>query len=166
MFRKPARTHWKHTFNFSMVCAAAAAAAAAVVVQDQMTWAAEQIGVKDSMFFEEGKAWGRSRRLISPNLNGHNVAAMIPVMAKVQDILQLVLASLNHGDANLTICTESYYVCACRVWFVDLLAFWLLPEYAKPPSLSRLDVFVIERSLICSHARLLCTYLPTPSQRP
>lgn len=35
------------------------------------------------MFFEEGKAWGRSRRLISPNLNGHNVAAMLPIIAKV-----------------------------------------------------------------------------------
>ena len=35
------------------------------------------------MFFEDGKAWGRSRRLISPNLNGHNVEAMLPIMSKV-----------------------------------------------------------------------------------
>lgn len=54
-----------------------------VLLQDLTGWASDQIGVKDSMFFEEGKAWGRSRRLISPNLNGHNVAAMLPVMSKV-----------------------------------------------------------------------------------
>lgn len=52
--------------------------------QNLLTWASEQIRVKDSMFFEEGKAWGRSRRLISPNLNGHNVATMLPDVAKVR----------------------------------------------------------------------------------
>eukprot|EP00903_Cladosiphon_okamuranus_P016174 g14925.t1 len=46
-------------------------------------WAPRQIGVKDSMFFEEGKAWGRSRRLISPNLVGHNIATMLPLVAKI-----------------------------------------------------------------------------------
>eukprot|EP00903_Cladosiphon_okamuranus_P016172 g14923.t1 len=49
---------------------------------DQLQWAGEQVGVKNSMFFEEGKAWGRSRRLISPNLNGLKVAAMLLAMAK------------------------------------------------------------------------------------
>ncbi|CAM9971103.1 unnamed protein product, partial [Ectocarpus fasciculatus] len=50
---------------------------------NQTKWAAEQVGVQSSLFFEEGRTWGRSRRLISPNLNGHNVAAMLPVIAKV-----------------------------------------------------------------------------------
>lgn len=37
-----------------------------------------------SLFFDEGKVWGRSRRIISPPLNGHhNVANMIPAIAKV-----------------------------------------------------------------------------------
>ncbi len=54
-----------------------------IVLQNQVAWASAQVRVKDSMFFEEGKEWGRSRRLISPNLNGHNVAAMLPIMAKV-----------------------------------------------------------------------------------
>lgn len=37
-----------------------------------------------SLFFDEGKRWGRSRRIISPALNGHhNVANMIPAIAKV-----------------------------------------------------------------------------------
>jgi len=53
------------------------------VLQNIYSWAASQTRLKDSMFFEEGKAWGRSRRLISPNLNGHNVAGMLPIMAKV-----------------------------------------------------------------------------------
>eukprot|EP00752_Nemacystus_decipiens_P014601 g13003.t1 len=53
------------------------------LLPDQYTWASEQVGVKDSMFFAEGKVWGRSRRLISPNLNGHNVATMLPVMSKI-----------------------------------------------------------------------------------
>lgn len=35
------------------------------------------------MFFRDGKAWGRSRRIIAPNLNGHNVAAMLPITSKV-----------------------------------------------------------------------------------
>ena len=39
--------------------------------------------MKPSMFFDEGKEWGRSRRLISPNLNGHNIATMLPMISKV-----------------------------------------------------------------------------------
>eukprot|EP00752_Nemacystus_decipiens_P014607 g13007.t1 len=54
---------------------------------DQMTWAAEQVGVKHALFFEEGKTWGRSRRLVSPNLNGHNVATMLPVISKIGERL-------------------------------------------------------------------------------
>ncbi|CBN79213.1 cytochrome P450 [Ectocarpus siliculosus] len=53
------------------------------IVTNQTKWASEQVGVQSSLFFEEGKTWGRSRRLISPNLNGHNVAAMLPIIAKV-----------------------------------------------------------------------------------
>ncbi|CAM9335165.1 unnamed protein product [Scytosiphon promiscuus] len=37
------------------------------------------------MFFEEGKAWGRSRRLISPNLTGHNIASMIAIISKIAE---------------------------------------------------------------------------------
>lgn len=50
-----------------------------------MGWnfAAEGVGVYPSMFFEEGKEWGRARRLISPNLNGHNITAMLPIISKV-----------------------------------------------------------------------------------
>lgn len=51
--------------------------------KNQLQWAAAQLGIVDSMFFEEGKEWGRSRRIISPHLNGHSVAAMLPIMVKV-----------------------------------------------------------------------------------
>lgn len=50
------------------------------------------------MFFEEGKAWGRSRRLIAPNLNGHNVAAMLPVISKVT-VTQCFSFFSGNGDA-------------------------------------------------------------------
>lgn len=41
--------------------------------------------MEPSLFFDEGKRWGRSRRIISPALNGHhNVANMIPAIAKVR----------------------------------------------------------------------------------
>ncbi len=36
------------------------------------------------LFFDEGKQWGRSRRILSPALSGHqNVANMVPAVAKV-----------------------------------------------------------------------------------
>ena len=38
------------------------------------------------MFFDEGKQWGRSRRLISPNFVGHNLTAMIPCIVKVRSL--------------------------------------------------------------------------------
>ena len=39
--------------------------------------------MKDAMFFQTGKPWGRSRRIIAPNLTAHNVAGMLPIMSKV-----------------------------------------------------------------------------------
>eukprot|EP00904_Undaria_pinnatifida_P007026 jgi/Undpi1/3453/HiC_scaffold_16.g06825.m1 len=44
-------------------------------------------GMAPSMFFDEGKEWGRSRRLISPNLSGHNIAAMLPMISKIAERL-------------------------------------------------------------------------------
>eukprot|EP00904_Undaria_pinnatifida_P013623 jgi/Undpi1/9391/HiC_scaffold_27.g11848.m1 len=46
-------------------------------------WPAEKIGLLPAMFFDEGKQWGRSRRLICPHLVGHNVTNMIPSIAKM-----------------------------------------------------------------------------------
>ena len=37
------------------------------------------------MFFDEGKEWGRTRRLISPNIAGHNVKAMMSYISKVRN---------------------------------------------------------------------------------
>lgn len=53
------------------------------VLQTRATWSATELELIPSMFFDEGKDWGRSRRLISPNLNGHNVMAMLPIISKV-----------------------------------------------------------------------------------
>ncbi|CAN0206214.1 unnamed protein product, partial [Hapterophycus canaliculatus] len=53
------------------------------LVANQSEWAGRQLGVNNAMFNQEGKAWGRSRRLISPNLIGHNLTAMLPVISKV-----------------------------------------------------------------------------------
>ncbi|CAM9435860.1 unnamed protein product [Hapterophycus canaliculatus] len=45
-----------------------------------------RVGLNPSLFFEEGKGWGRSRRLISPALNGHqNAADMVPSIAKIAE---------------------------------------------------------------------------------
>lgn len=49
-----------------------------------MHWAAGKLGVVRSMFFDEGKEWGRSRRLISPSMNEHNIAGMVPVISEVR----------------------------------------------------------------------------------
>ena len=40
-----------------------------------------------AMFFDEGKEGGRSRRIISPNLTGHNIAVMLPMISKVLYVL-------------------------------------------------------------------------------
>ena len=65
-----------------------------LLLQTQLSWAAAQVKLKDSMFFEDGKAWGRSRRLISPNLNGHNVGAMLSIMSKVMRLAGVCLVGL------------------------------------------------------------------------
>eukprot|EP00752_Nemacystus_decipiens_P003174 g2937.t1 len=52
----------------------------------QFSWMAPKIGLDPSLFFDEGKRWGRSRRIISPALNGHhNVANMIPAIVKITE---------------------------------------------------------------------------------
>ncbi|CBJ30458.1 cytochrome P450 [Ectocarpus siliculosus] len=56
------------------------------------------VGVYPSLFFEEGKEWGRSRRLIAPFLSGHkNVAGMVPSIAK---IAERVCAKLGDGQGE------------------------------------------------------------------
>ena len=64
--------------------------------QTQFQWAAEKLGFTPSMFFDEGKQWGRARRVIAPSLNGHNVAAMIPIMNKVRCDMSTSSLSLIH----------------------------------------------------------------------
>ncbi len=96
------------------------------VLQDIYTWAASQTRLKDSMFFEEGKAWGRSRRLISPNLNGHNVPAMLPIMAKVSRLATAVC--------------EIHVTCVARAmdvflsFFAALLIGWRYSEACQCPA--------------------------------
>ncbi|CAN0057062.1 unnamed protein product [Scytosiphon promiscuus] len=56
---------------------------------------ARNVGLSPSLFFDEGKEWGRARRLISPALSGHhNVADMVPATTK---IAERVCASLGDG---------------------------------------------------------------------
>ncbi|CAM9573088.1 unnamed protein product, partial [Scytosiphon promiscuus] len=53
---------------------------------DQFFKISKKVGLNPSLFFDEGKEWGRSRRLISPALNGHqNVADMIPAITKIAE---------------------------------------------------------------------------------
>ena len=55
--------------------------------QIQLPWAAKKVGMEPSLFFDEGTNWGRSRRILSPALNGHsNVANMIPTITKVRQV--------------------------------------------------------------------------------
>lgn len=54
------------------------------MLQSQASWPAMVLELVPSMFFDEGKDWGRSRRLISPSINGHNMLAVLPMMAKVR----------------------------------------------------------------------------------
>ncbi|CAM9461272.1 unnamed protein product [Ectocarpus fasciculatus] len=61
----------------------------------QFPWMSKTIGVYPSLFVEEGKEWGRSRRLIAPFLSGHkNVAGMVPSIAK---IAERVCSKLENG---------------------------------------------------------------------
>ncbi|CAN0394924.1 unnamed protein product, partial [Ectocarpus sp. 12 AP-2014] len=59
----------------------------------QFPWMSNKIGAYPSLFFEEGKEWGRSRRLIAPFLSGHkNVAGMVPSIAKIAERICTKLA--------------------------------------------------------------------------
>eukprot|EP00903_Cladosiphon_okamuranus_P007588 g7361.t1 len=70
------------------------------------SWMAERIGLGPSLFFDEGKQWGRSRRIISPALNGHhNVANMIPAMAK---IAERVCSKLDEQDGGTVEFVETF----------------------------------------------------------
>lgn len=54
------------------------------LAKSQLHWAVKNVGLEPSLFFDEGTNWGRSRRILSPALNGHsNVANMIPSITKV-----------------------------------------------------------------------------------
>lgn len=65
----------------------------------QFQWAADKLGFTPSMFFDEGKQWGRGRRIIAPSLNGHNVTAMIPIMSKIGERLCAKLsAQAENGE--------------------------------------------------------------------
>ncbi|CAM9835267.1 unnamed protein product [Ectocarpus fasciculatus] len=58
----------------------------------------KKVGIYPSLLFEEGKEWGRSRRLIAPFLSGHkNVAGMVPSIAK---IAERVCAKLGDGQGE------------------------------------------------------------------
>lgn len=65
---------------------------------------ADLIGITPSMFFEEGKAWGRSRRIIAPSLNAHNVMDMLEVISTVrrQLVWLHVVLSEFHAVANVS----------------------------------------------------------------
>ncbi|CAN0250653.1 unnamed protein product, partial [Scytosiphon promiscuus] len=53
---------------------------------DQFRRLAKRVGLNPTIFFEESKEWGRSRRLISPALNGHNnVADMVPAITRIAE---------------------------------------------------------------------------------
>lgn len=52
-------------------------------VQKQFHWVADVMGFLPTLFFDEGRAWGRSRRIIAPSLHGHNVRDMIPTISEV-----------------------------------------------------------------------------------
>ena len=69
--------------------------------------------MKDSMFFEEGKAWGRSRRLISPNLSGHSIATMLPVVAKVKVTLLFLFLLLPRIKYSQRVLCFAYYAGSC-----------------------------------------------------
>lgn len=52
--------------------------------KDQLQSMGRKTGLVPSLFFNEGREWGRSRRILSPGLNGHkNIANMIPTITKV-----------------------------------------------------------------------------------
>ncbi|CAN0178058.1 unnamed protein product, partial [Ectocarpus fasciculatus] len=64
----------------------------------QFQWMSKKVEVYPFLFVEEGKQWGRSRRLIAPFLNGHkNVAGMVPSIAK---IAERVCAKLGDGQGE------------------------------------------------------------------
>ncbi|CAM9310255.1 unnamed protein product [Ascophyllum nodosum] len=87
-------------------------------------WLAKQAGVMPSMFFNEGKEWGRSRRLISPNLVGHNVTAMIPYISKVGDRLCTRLGddaeSCNVVDAKQYFARFTHDIIALAAFGIDV----------------------------------------------
>ncbi|CAM9660900.1 unnamed protein product [Pylaiella littoralis] len=94
------------------------------LVTKHLSWASGQVGLNDSMFFEEGKAWGRSRRLISPHLNGHKVVDMLPVMSKMGERLCNKLgASADAGqvvDARETFARFTHEIIALAAFGVDV----------------------------------------------
>eukprot|EP00752_Nemacystus_decipiens_P003173 g2936.t1 len=72
----------------------------------QFSWMSERIGMDPSLFFDEGKRWGRSRRIISPALSGHhNVANMVPAMAKIAERVCSKLYDLDGGTIE---CVETF----------------------------------------------------------
>ncbi|CAM9310328.1 unnamed protein product [Ascophyllum nodosum] len=70
-------------------------------------WVGKQAEVVPSMFFDEGKEWGRSRRLISPNLVGHNVTAMIAYISKIGERLCTRLG--EHAESCEAVDARQYF---------------------------------------------------------
>ncbi|CAN0228567.1 unnamed protein product [Pylaiella littoralis] len=50
-----------------------------------LRWMSKEVGLGQSLLFDESKEWGRSRRVISPSLNEHNVVKMIPTITKIAE---------------------------------------------------------------------------------
>ncbi|CAN0418983.1 unnamed protein product, partial [Ascophyllum nodosum] len=81
------------------------------------SWAARQAGLAPSMFLNEGKQWGRSRRLISPNLVGHNLTAMIPCIVKISERFCAKLG--GHADSDEVVDAKQHFA----LFTHDIIAF-------------------------------------------
>lgn len=53
--------------------------------ESDLKWPASQVGIGESMFFQEGEKWGRSKRLISPSLSSHNIEGMLSYIYTVAE---------------------------------------------------------------------------------
>eukprot|EP00903_Cladosiphon_okamuranus_P020514 g18832.t1 len=72
----------------------------------QFSWMSARIGMNPSLFFDEGKRWGRSRRVLSPALSGHqNVANMVPAVAKIAERL---CSKLDDQDGGIMECVGTF----------------------------------------------------------
>ncbi|CAN0205555.1 unnamed protein product [Ascophyllum nodosum] len=70
-------------------------------------WAAKEAGLAPSLFFDEGKQWGRSRRLISPNFVGHNLTANIACIVKIAERFCAKLG--GHADSDEVVDAKQHF---------------------------------------------------------